>query len=181
MDTIGFLEVTSIAKGVEISDAMLKSSYVKLVFSRASCPGKYYVMVTGDVSGVETSVKEGLNIGKGFVVYSTVLPKIHPQVFSAINAGIIPDSVPALGIMEFYSVTASLTAADKAAKTARVDIMDIRLGTGIGGKSFVLLAGELTSVKSAVEAAINTLKDSGMLVSQAVISNPKKELVEALY
>lgn len=47
--------------------------------------------------------------------------------------------------MEFFSVTASVYAADAAVKAADVDLIDVRLGTGIGGKSFVVLTGEVAA------------------------------------
>lgn len=180
MDTMGFLETTSIAKGVEICDAMLKASYVDLISARASCPGKYYIIISGDVSAVTTSINEGVSRGKGYVVYHSVLSNIHPNVIQAINVSTVPDKIAALGVLEFYSVTASLISADIAVKAANVHIVDIRLGTGIGGKSFLVLAGELAAVKSAVSSAVNSL-DTGMLVSQVVVSNPRRELIESLY
>ena len=50
METIGFLELNSIAKGIEAADAMLKAAEVRLVAARPSCPGKYHVLVTGEVA-----------------------------------------------------------------------------------------------------------------------------------
>ena len=44
METIGFLELNSIAKGVEVADIVLKTAAVSLIFSRAGCPGKYYLL-----------------------------------------------------------------------------------------------------------------------------------------
>jgi microcompartment protein CcmL/EutN len=82
--------------------------------------------------------------------------------------------------MEFFSVMSSIAAADTAVKAARVEIVDLRLGTGIGGKSFVVVTGDPASVNSAVEAASRPMLDSGMLVNKIVIANPRKELIESL-
>lgn len=38
---IGILELTSIAKGMELGDAMLKSANVDLLVSKTICPGKF--------------------------------------------------------------------------------------------------------------------------------------------
>ena len=180
MDTVGFLEVTSIAAGVEMTDAMLKASNVKLIFSRASCPGKFYILITGDVSGVETSVKQGISHGKGCVVKSTVIPKVHKQVIQNINVGAVPTNAAAVGVIEYYCVTSSIVAADVAVKAANVELVDIRLGTAIGGKGFIVLTGELSAVKTAVNAAVSHTKDEGMLVNYTVVSNPKPEVLESL-
>jgi microcompartment protein CcmL/EutN len=65
-------------------------------------------------------------------------------------------------------------------KTADVDLVDVRLGTGIGGKSFVILTGEVAAVSEAVKAGINTPNAEGMLVSSVVIPSPHPELLQSL-
>lgn len=181
MDTIGFIELSSIASGVEIADIMLKAAQVNLIFAKASCPGKYYILISGQVSGVENAIREGREAGGGFVVSSLVLPKIHPQVIAAINMSSMPNKVSAIGVIEFFSVTSSLVAADAAVKASLVELIDIRLGTGIGGKSFVVLTGETSAVRTAVDAAVVGQIDSGMLLNKIVVSNPRKELLASLF
>jgi len=181
MDTIGFVELSSIASGMEIADAMLKTANIDLIFAKASCPGKYYVLVNGQVANVQKAIKVGSDIAGGFLVSSLVLPRIHPKVIAAINmSGAIPDKIEAIGIIEFFSVTSSIIAADTAVKASQVELIDVRLGTGIGGKSFVVVSGDTSSVKTAVEAA-TSLKDDGMLVNKVVISKPDKKLLSNLF
>jgi len=180
MDTIGFLELSSIAGGIEAADYMLKAAQVKLIFSRASCPGKYYILISGTVSGVESAVRQGVMIAKDFLISSLVLPRLHPQVIKAVNMSSMPDRIAAVGVLEFYSVTNALLAADTAVKAANVDLVDVRLGTGIGGKSFIVLTGDTASVTSAVDSAAESQRDSGMLVNKIVIPNPDKELIASL-
>lgn len=180
MDTVGFLELTSIAGGIEVADAMMKSADVELLFAKASCPGKYYIMISGFVSGVENAIRQGRNLGKGFVVNSLVLPRIHPQVIQAINQSAIPEKIAAIGVAEFFSVTSAVLAADMAVKSANVELIDVRLGTGIGGKSFVVLTGDTASVSGAVLAAASSQEDSGMLVNHTVIPNPDKAIINSL-
>jgi len=181
MDTIGFVELSSIASGIEIADAMLDTANVNLIFAKASCPGKYYVLINGQVANVQKAVKVGSDMAGGFLVSSLVLPRIHPKVVVAINmSGVIPDKIDAIGVMEFFSVTSSIIAADSAVKAAQVELIDVRLGTGIGGKSFVVVSGDISSVKTAVEAATSN-NDDGMLVNKAVISKPDKKLLSNLF
>ena len=181
MDTIGFVELSSIASGIEVADAMLKTANINLIFAKASCPGKYYVLVNGQVSNVEKAVKVGADMAKEFFISSLVLPRIHPKVALAVNmGGEIPDKVDAIGVMEFFSVTSSIIAADTAVKASPVELIDVRLGTGIGGKSFVIVAGDTSAVKTAVESAALSLEDDGMLVNKVVISKPDKNLLPSL-
>ncbi len=180
LETIGFLELNSIAKGVEAADIILKTADVRLLFAKAGCPGKYYILFTGEVAAVNASMAAGAAVGGGHTVDQCVIPRVHPQVVKAINLAAYTDGVGAVGVMEFYSVTASVYAADAAVKAAEVDLIDVRLGTGIGGKSFVVLTGEVAAVRAAVEAGIHTPNAEGMTVSQVVIPNPRPEIFDAL-
>jgi len=181
VDTIGFVELSSIAGGMGIADAMLKTANVNLLFAKASCPGKYYVLVNGQVTNVQKAVKLATDMAGGFLVSSIVLPRIHSKVIFAINmSGAMPDKVEAIGVMEFFSVTSSIIAADVAVKAATVDLIDVRLGTGIGGKSFVVVSGDTSSVKTAIEAATSE-DDDGMLVNKVVIPKPDKKLLSNLF
>jgi microcompartment protein CcmL/EutN len=46
----------------------------------------------------------------------------------------------------------------------------------IGGKGFMLLCGNVASVEMAVNSAMETIKESGMLVNSVVIPAASKEL-----
>ena len=172
LETIGFLELNSIAKGVEAADLILKTAEVDLIFAKAGCPGKYYILFTGEVAAVKASLDAGVD--------SCVIPRVHPQVIKAINLAAEPGTPGAIGVMEFFSVTASVYAADAAVKVADVDLIDVRLGTGIGGKSFVVLTGEVAAVREAIECGIHTENAEGMEVSHVVIPNPRKEIFDSL-
>ena len=177
---IGFIELNSIAKGVETADIVLKTAQVRLLFSKASCPGKYYIFFTGEVAAVQASVDSGLVIAGDHAVDSCVIPNIEEKVVQAINMTNIPEEMAAIGVMEYFSVTASVYSADAAVKAANVDLVDVRLGTGIGGKSFVVVTGEVAAVRAAIEAGVNTPAAEGMLISAVVIPSPHPELLESL-
>ena len=58
--------------------------------------------------------------------------------------------------------------------------MDVRLGTGIGGKSFVVLTGDVAAVNEAVKAGVALGTEQGLVVSSVVIPNPRREIFESL-
>ena len=181
METIGFLELNSIAKGVEAADAILKAAEVELIFARAVCPGKYNVMFTGEVAAVTASLEAGAALGGACVVDSVVIPRVHPQVIQAINQMTEPGDVNAVGIMEFYSITSAVLAADAAVKAADVQLIDVRLGLGIGGKSFVVLTGEVAAAREAVRCGEESAAGKGLLLSSVVIPSPRPEVFQTLY
>jgi len=180
LETIGFLEFSSIAKGIEAADAVCKAADVALIFARPSCPGKYYVLFCGEVAAVSASLEAGALLGEGFVVDRCLIPRVHPQVVQAMHAAAELQTCGALGVMEFYSVTAAIYAADAAVKAADVALIELRLATGIGGKSFAALTGEVAAVNEAVRCGITAQESQGMALAHVVIPNPRPEVFEGL-
>ncbi|MDR1629056.1 MAG: BMC domain-containing protein [Oscillospiraceae bacterium] len=180
MNAIGFLELNSIAKGIETADIILKTAEVRLVFAQASCPGKYQIFFTGEVAAVQAAMDAGRQTGGTYVVDGCVIPRLHPQVIRAIHGAAPLSENGAVGVMEFFSITASVYAADAAVKAAEVELLTIRLGTGIGGKSFVVLTGTVAAVKAAVDAGEADANAEGMLMTSVVIPNPDPALFDTL-
>ena len=178
LEAIGFLELNSIARGIEAADRILKTADTRLLYAKAGCPGKYTVLFSGEVAAVTSSLEAGKQTGGHFVVDSVVIPRVHPQVIKAINMSVEPVDVNALGVMEYFTITAAVYGADAAVKAAEVDLMDVRLGTG--GKSFVVLTGEVASVETAVEAGLARAAEDGIVVSSVVIPNPRRAIFESL-
>ncbi len=118
LSAIGLIELTSIAKGYEVADTMLKTASVEIVFNRSICPGKFMVMVGGEVDAVNSSIQAGLEIGGQTVVDDLIIPNIHPDVFPAISGTNIIESPDALGIIETFSVASIIEAADAAVNAA---------------------------------------------------------------
>lgn len=180
MITIGFLELNSIAKGILAADMMLKAAEVKLVFARPSCPGKYQILITGEVAAVESAMASGERAAKINVIDKLIIPRVTPQVIEAINMSSMPSRFGALGVMEFFSVAGAVIAADAAVKAADVSLIEIRLGTGIGGKSFVTLTGDVSAVEVGVGAGRTIVEESASLIDAVVIANPDRELYRNL-
>ena len=159
MGAIGMNEVMSIPAGMEACDAMLKAAEVELVSAGCVCAGKYYIVVAGDVAAVRSSVEAGRETAESQLIDSMVIPNVDSQVAPAISACTLVDRLQALGIMETYSLCAAVQAADAAAKAAEVDLLEVRLGRGLGGKSFILLTGEVAAVEAAVRRPWRRRKD----------------------
>ena len=177
---IGLVEFISIAKGIEAADAMVKAADVEILVSTPVCPGKYFVLVHGDVSAVESSVEAGIRIGATYVVDDFILPNVHPAVYPSITSTSNTADIEALGILESFSIASMIVCADVALKAADVDAIELRLGTGVGGKSFFTLTGDVDAVKVAVEAGAKNAIDKGVLVEKVVIPSPSKKLLQYL-
>ena len=173
---IGVIELKSIPKGVEAADAALKSSGIEMVSARPSCPGKYEIVLTGSISDVTVAVDHVQNRFDGYVIDSSVMGKIDEQVVKALFGTQTSERSGSLGLIETFSASSAIKAADIAVKTARVEIYDIRVSRGMGGKGVVMLTGDIGDVTAATEAGANYAKDISTLSSYTVIAAPHKEL-----
>jgi microcompartment protein CcmL/EutN len=176
-DSLGLIELTSIAAGFQTADAMLKAAAVDLVLARSICSGKYMVMVRGDVAAVQAAVSAGVH-GSGFaIIDSFVIPNLHESVFPAISGATKVEELEALGIVESFSVASLIEGADAAVKAANVQLIEIRLAMALGGKAFVTLTGNVAAVEAAVAAGAAIVGQKGMLVNKVVIPHPRPELL----
>ena len=76
-NSIGLVELSSIAAGYMVTDAMLKAAGTELLLSRSICSGKYMTMVRGEVAEVTASVEAGREWGRGFIVDTFIIPNLH--------------------------------------------------------------------------------------------------------
>ncbi|NIO10097.1 MAG: BMC domain-containing protein, partial [Deltaproteobacteria bacterium] len=86
---------------------------------------KYITMIGGDVTGVERAMDVGVEIAGETLVDQFILPNVHPSVIPSITATTPVEDLRALGVIETFSVAASVVAADTAVKAASVDLIEI--------------------------------------------------------
>lgn len=178
--SIGLIEFNSIAKGIEVADTMLKAADVELIIAKPICPGKYIVLVSGEVAAVKASIEAGEEISKQFLINSLVLANIDEQIFKGIHGTTELENPGALGVLEFFSIASAIEATDRAVKATQIEVIEIRLGFAIGGKSFVTFTGDVSSTEEAVEIAAKVGMEDGMLLNKAFIPSPRKEIFDNL-
>ena len=181
MNAIGMIETNSIPAGIEAGDAMLKVAAVELVAAQAVCAGKYIVIVSGDVAAVKSAIETAIPVAATYLVDSLTIPNIHEQVIAAISACSEAEKDAALGIIETYSLASAVICADAAVKAADIDLIEVRLGRGLGGKAFIALTGDVSAANAAVEAAKSAGEENGMLANAVVIPSPRKDIFKAIY
>ena len=177
---IGIIELKSIAKGIEATDAALKSAGIRLVSAHPSCPGKYEIILTGAISDVTAAVEHVKSRFDDRLIDSSVIGRIDEQVITALFGTQSGEKSGSVGILEAYSAASTIKAADIAVKTAKVAIYELRLSRGMGGKGMVIITGDVGDVTAAVEAGAQHAKDQGLFCNSTVIPAPHKELWEQL-
>ena len=180
IQAVGVLELKSIAKGIEATDAALKSAGITLVSAHAACPGKFEIVLTGTISNVSAAVEHVKERFEERLVDYSIMGRIDEQVIKALFGTQTAEKKGSLGIIETYSAASAIKAADIAVKTAKVEVYELRVSRGMGGKGVVLVTGDVGDVTAAVEAGANYAKDQGLYHNSAVIPAPHALLWEQI-
>ncbi len=175
---VGFLESSSIAKGIEATDAMVKMAGVKLAKTTIVARGKYIIYITGPQGEVESSMRAGREVLGKHLVDEVLIRNVHNQVVAALDKRVPVSVLGAVGIIETKEAIATVLAADAAAKAANVHLIEVKTIVG-GGKGYVSLCGEVGDVRVAVAAGISAIKKE-MLVSHVVIPHADPQLVGSI-
>lgn len=176
---LGIIEVTSIARGVLVVDTMVKKAPIRVLSNHPISPGKHLIVVDGDVAEVDEAMQAGLAIAAGTLVDRLFLPFAHEQIAPLLAGGRGTAPPSAVAIFETFSATATVLAADAAAKAAEITLLDVRLGQGIGGKGFFTMTGELEAIEAAVHAGRSAV-DAGLVVGVEIIPRPHEDLHQRL-
>lgn len=178
--SIGLLELKSIPAGVQAADEMLKAANVELLVATAVCPGKYIIIITGQVGAVKSSMEAGRLAAGTYLICHHTINNVHDSVAPALVGTADVDRIASLGMLETMSALTAVRAADIAAKASRVSLMEVRVARGLGGKGYIMLTGEVSSVKSALNNCLTQLADTGEITSSCVIASPHKGLLDKL-
>lgn len=174
--SVAVYEFKSIAKGVQACDMALKTAGVQLISAEPICPGKFEMMIAGQLAQVEAS---GERLEKEFgeyIVDGIRLGRVDPTVVQAL-LGALPQPQPgALGIVETFTVASTVMAADSGVKAANVQIMELRVARGMAGKGFVSFTGEVADVRAAMDVAKQYAIKEGTFISESLIAAPHPEL-----
>ena len=177
---IGLIEYRTISTGIKAADVLIKAADVEVLEAHPVCPGKYIILCAGRLGAVKAAVEAATTPYPEMLVDSFVLGNPHETLFTAIYGASDVGEPEALGMVETFSVAGAIVAADVAAKTADVKLIELRLARGLSGKAFVLLTGDVAAVTAAVEKALAAVGPTGMGLDSAIIPRPDKKLWDTL-
>jgi microcompartment protein CcmL/EutN len=137
------------------------------------------VIITGDVAEIEEAIGAGIEAAGHHLVDRLLLPQAAAQLVSALGREAAAVGEGSLGILETFSVASSVLAADAACKAAEVELCELRLGDGLGGKAYFVLTGEQADVEAALLAG-ELAVPSGLLLGKELIARPHADLLGEL-
>ena len=173
---IGMVEYKTVSSGMMAADRMVKTAEVDILEANTVCPGKYMVIISGELSAVKAAIDAAATHYPDTLIDSFVLGNPHESIFSALYGTAEIGEPNALGVLETFTAAAAIVAADVAAKTAQVDLVELRLARGMCGKSYLLLTGEIAAVQAAINKAQSGAGENGMFLDSAVIPHPDEKM-----
>jgi microcompartment protein CcmL/EutN len=175
---LALLEFDSIAAGIVAGDAMVKRAPLDLIRAGTVQPGKYLVLIGGQVADLEEAIDSARSAEGGHMADLVFLPDVHPDVVAAVAGARTEGDGEALGVIETTTAAAIIRAADAGVKGARVTLRELRLADGLGGKGYLLFTGPVAEVEAAV--SIGSARVPGELVRETVIAQLHQEMLENL-
>lgn len=183
--SLAFLELSSIARGLYLTDVVLKKAPVRVLCSQPISSGKHVVLWIGDVASVQEAFDAACASAEGTLLRNVLIAGVHPALaphltrsaFAPFAEFVAVDDLAAesLAVCESATVAGAILAADRALKVADVRLSRMRLGQGIGGKAYFVLAGALDDVQAASDAGRDCLAGLESLARVDVIARPEPE------
>lgn len=172
---LGMVEFKTVSSGMRAADRMVKTAEVDIIQADTVCPGKYIALISGELSAVKAAVEAASVADPEQLIDSFTLGNPHDSIFGALYGANEIGNPNALGVLETFSAAAAIVAADTAAKTSLVELIELRLARGMCGKSYLLLTGEIAAVEAAIERAKVGAGEYGMFLDSAVIPRPDEK------
>ena len=176
---LGMIEFKTVASGITATDVMLKTADVEVIQANPVCPGKYLATIAGELSSVRAAIDAAEAYNPAMLIDKFLLGNPHEDIQPAICGAIEVKNKSAIGILETFTAAAAVVAADTAAKTALVELVEIRLAKGMCGKSYIILTGSVSSVTAAIEKAKAGV-GGGMFLDCSVIAGPDQRLWDSI-
>jgi microcompartment protein CcmL/EutN len=180
LPAIALIELSSIAAGAFAADKMVKRSPVELLHAGTVQPGKYLILVGGGTAEVEESYREGMQAAPAEIVDEVFLPHVDRQVVDALDGARSFGRYESLVVLETSTMAAIVRASDAAVKGAQVELAELRLGNGLGGRGLAVLTGQRTDVEAAAEVAGRALAGREVTLCHSIVSNVHEQIASHL-
>lgn len=178
LPAIALIEISSIAAGAYVADRMVKRSPVELLHAGTVQPGKYLILVGGGTAEVEESYREALQAAPAEILDEVFLPQVHRQVIELLDGTRTFANYDSMVVLETSTIAAIVRATDAAAKGAMVEVAELRLGSGLGGRGLAMLTGDRSDVEAAADIAARSLAGRNVTLCHSIISNVHAQFAE---
>jgi microcompartment protein CcmL/EutN len=181
-NSIGVIELSAIHMGFEVQDAVLKHADVQKLVARTICSGKYLVLVRGGVGDVQDAIRVAKEKGAHAIINAISVDNVDPGVIEAIAGATAIEQAPpeAVLVVETFSVSSAIRAADIAVKQSDGRLLRIHVAMAIGGKAFFVMTGSIDGLRSSRTAVLEFLQDEGTLVGSSLVVRPHPDVLREM-
>ena len=180
---LAMLLLGEVPPGLRVLDTLSKEAEVEVLQTGTIHCGRYLILFGGEVGPVERSWRRALDMAGSHVIDEVLLPYAEARLAPAIGTGVIHWPAPGdtLGVLQAATPPALVRAVDAALKGALVDLVELRVGDGLGGNAIASLWGETHDVEAAIDLARASFEKAGAQSSStAVIPRADPAVCEAL-
>lgn len=175
--SIGAIEFKSIGKGIEVSNDILKKNSVEVLYLKSICPGRFLIIITGEVSQVNDAIEYGVEIASGYMIDSFVINNIDNRIIDGLKHKYLkPDTINSVAVVETNKVCAGIKMLDKTLKSSDVSLIMLQLSFTIGGKLVYMVAGDVSSLEYGIRESKNTVKEKDIIYTSIIPSVDDKLL-----
>lgn len=209
-EAVGLLETVGLTPALAALDRMEKSADVRVIQCELNDFCGVVLKITGSVASVKTAIEAGRAVADqmGGQPVVDVIARAEPRAMGALvsppesnpliqqDVVFFPDYQPsgpapaeqgkamnqstsfALGLIETQGFTAVFEAIDTACKAADVEVIGKeKLG---GGYVTVVVRGDLSAVKAAIDAGKEKVEGLGKLIAAHVVARPSPSVLALL-
>jgi microcompartment protein CcmL/EutN len=157
------LQVTDIPRGLRALDALVKEASVEVLATGTVQSGHYLIAWGGGVEAVVRSFDRGVERAGDALADSVLLPDAEPRIVPAFRDAVLrpPGDGDTLGVVQSVACPILLAAVDAALKGAEVDLLELRIAEGLGGKALATLWGAVYDVEAAIELVMRAVARAG--------------------
>lgn len=177
-DALACVELSSIARGVRVLDAIVKRAPVRLRHHGRHSDGKYVILIDGDVASVEESYEDALQHSGDALIDHMFLARAHERVWAALDGEYAETTDSAALMVETKSVACIIEALDYSVKLVDATVVDLQLAAGIGGKGYFALQAAQHDLEYAQEELLIRLP-ADRLVAIDLIARPHADMLSA--
>jgi microcompartment protein CcmL/EutN len=180
---LAMLELADVPRGVRALDALVKEAPVHVLAAGTVQRGHYLILFRGQVEAVELSYQRARDTAARTLVDAVFLQHAEDRIVPSMMDRVIRWPAPGdtAGILQTGTPPTLVGAVDAALKGASVELVELRIAEGLGGKGIATIWGELSNVEAAMGAAHAAMaRGNPDRCSTSIVPRADDEVVRAI-
>ncbi len=178
---LGFLELNNVSDGITCMDFMLKGALINVIRSSLVNPGKFFIIIEGSYGNIENAMQIAVNNFDKSIEDFYMIGKAEEDLLNSLKGIEANEKLESLAIIDTLNVITGVIIADITSKTSDANIVRFNISEAMGGRTNIVISGEYSSVKHAVEQICLPMHLKDKIIACNIIANPHDTLKETLF